>query len=72
LSGARRSPVCARWKFWQWRLTSCMFLHTLTHFSIERTILSADEVGGPNNLNLPQKWAPFYIACNRDVTLTTD
>jgi hypothetical protein len=43
LSGARRSPVCARWKFWQWRLTSCMFLHTLTHFSIERTILSADE-----------------------------
>jgi hypothetical protein len=26
--------------------------------------------GGANNLNLPQKWAPFYIARNGNVTTT--
>jgi hypothetical protein len=39
LSGARRSPVCARWKFWQWRLTSCMFLHTCSCTRVLHTCL---------------------------------
>ncbi|MGA9686946.1 MAG: hypothetical protein WA372_23310, partial [Candidatus Sulfotelmatobacter sp.] len=25
-------------------------------------------VGDSNNHNLSQKWAPFYIACNRDIS----
>jgi len=33
-------------------------------------VMNRLKAGDANNLNLPQKWAPFYIACNRDITST--
>jgi len=34
------------------------------------SLLLFARLNGPNNLNPPQKWAPFYIACNGDVAPT--
>jgi hypothetical protein len=40
-----------------------MNVHTDILFSIHKGA-PFRQVGDANNLNLPQKWAPFYIACN--------